>query len=500
MREGPALKPEGAHISAPRASLASRHIWNMCFGFFGIQFGLGLQNANVSRIFQTLGAQLSEVPLLWIAGPLTGLVVQPLVGYMSDRTRGRLGRRRPYFLVGAILSALALIWMPQAQTLWFAAMLLWILDGSINITMEPFRAMIGDLLPIQQRAAGYAMQSFFIATGALIASATPWLLAHVGVSNIAAAGVTPSTVRYAFYIGGAVLLGAVAWTVITTHEDPQPPRPAPVVATPTRFADAPTASRSGLLWLAAGIVGLAGISYAGLPRSLLILALGATAYGVALIWLGRSTRQTMFSRILGEIHAMPDHMRRLAWVQFFSFFAMFPLWVYTTAAVTEVHFGSSDPTSLAYNAGANWVGVMFATYNGFSAVTALIIPWLVTRWGLRATHLANLWLGAIGLLSFLLIRDPRWLLLSMAGVGVAWASILSLPYALLSEKAPAAKMGLSMGIFNLFIVIPQLLGATLLGPVLNLCFDGEPIYALAIAGASMFLAGVCTLRLPSSDS
>lgn len=471
----------------------------MCFGFFGIQFGLGLQNANVSRIFQTLGAQLSDVPLLWIAGPLTGLIVQPLIGYMSDRTRGRLGRRRPYFLAGAVCSALALIGMPQAPTLWFAAVLLWILDGSINIAMEPFRAMVGDLLPPQQRASGYAMQSFFIATGALVASAMPWLLAHLGVPNIAPAGITPSTVRYAFYIGAAVFLGAVLWTVVTTREDPPPVVHPPIEHTPQPHVATPGSARAGLRWLGAGTLGLVWIVVGGLPRPLLVLALGALAYGLALVWLERTSRSSMVSRILTDIHAMPDAMRRLAWVQFFSFFAMFPVWVYTTAAVTEVHYGSSDPQSLAYNTGANWVGVMFATYNAFSAVAALMIPHLVKRWGLRATHLGNLWLGAIGLLSFLLIDDPHWLLLSMAGVGVAWASILSLPYALLSESVPAAKMGLSMGIFNLFIVIPQLLGATLLGPLLSLGFHSQPIYALAIAGVSMFIAGLCTLRLQDAS-
>jgi maltose/moltooligosaccharide transporter len=484
---------------APRRELALRQIWNMCFGFFGIQFGLGLQNANISRIFQTLGAQLDDVPILWIAGPLTGLIVQPLVGYLSDRTRSRLGRRRPYFLLGAVLSAIALIGMPQAHTLWFATVLLWLLDASINISMEPFRAMVGDLLPLQQRATGYAMQSFFIATGALIASALPWLLATLGLPNTAPAGVTPDTVRYAFYIGAAVFVAAVAWTVATTPEPsltPREPLPEPAVA--TRVAPA-RSRRAGLRWAGAGAGALAWLGLSGWPRSLGVLAIGASGYGLALLWLARGTRDNVFSRILTEVHAMPDRMRRLAWVQFFSFFAMFPVWVYTTAAVTEVQFGSSDPRTLAYNAGANWVGVMFATYNAVSAITALAIPALVRRWGLRAAHVGNLWLGALGLGSFLLIRDPRWLLLSMAGVGVAWASILSLPYAALSRSAPDGKMGLTMGIFNLFIVIPQLLGATLLGPLLDVAFHGRPIWAMAVAGASLFAAGLCTLRLRESD-
>lgn len=480
---------------AARPELALRQIWNMCFGFFGIQFGLGLQNAHVSRIFQTLGANLDAVPLLWIAGPLTGLIVQPLVGYLSDRTRSRLGRRRPYFLVGALLSALALVWMPQAHTLWLAAILLWLLDGAINVAMEPFRAMVGDVLPRRQRAHGYAMQSFFIATGALIASSLPWLLAHLGVANTAADGGVPQTVRYAFDIGAAVFLGAVIWTVVSTRE---PAWGNESHLFPTAHAaplPVPLARRSALRWLGGGVLALVWIYAAGLPRSLVIPAAGALAYGAALAWLGQRPRRSMLGRILVEVHQMPDAMRRLAWVQFFSFFAMFPVWVYTTAAVTQVHFGSSDPHSSAYNIGANWVGVMFAAYNACSAVVALAIPRLVRRWGLCATHLVNLWLGAGGLVSFLLIADPRWLLLSMAGVGAAWASILSLPYALLSEKVAPEKMGLSMGIFNLFIVIPQLLGATMLGPLLVRCFHDEPIWALALGGASLFIAGLCTLRL-----
>ena len=473
-------------------------IWNMCFGFLGIQFGFALQNANVSRIFQTLGADVADIPLLWIAAPLTGLVVQPIVGHFSDRTWTRLGRRRPYFLYGAILTTLALLLMPNSPALWVAAGMLWIMDASINVSMEPFRAFVGDQLPTRQRPLGYAMQSFFIGLGAVVASMLPWLLARAGVDNVAADGVVPDTVKYAFYAGGAVLLGAVLWTVVSTREYP----PAQLHAFEDAGADRATAvdarraARAGWTWAAVGAAGAALVAGFGLERELYLLAGGLLVYGVALLWLARTHGGSgMVTQVMADLHTMPGAMRRLAWVQFFSWFALFAMWIYTTAAVTQVHFGSSDPHSAAYNDGANWVGVLFAAYNGFAALAALVIPWMVRRWGLRVSHLLNLWLGAAALASFLLVRDPDWLLASMVGVGFAWASILSLPYAMLSDNLPAAKMGVYMGIFNFFIVIPQLLAASVLGLLLKTFFHGQPIWALALGGASLFVAGLCTLRV-----
>ena len=437
-----------------RPLLTFWQIWNMCFGFLGLQFGFALQNSNVSRIFQTLGASIDDIPVLWIAAPLTGLLVQPLVGYYSDRTWTRLGRRRPYFLVGAILASFALLAMPRSGALWIAAGLLWILDASINISMEPFRAFVGDQLRPAQRPGGYAMQSFFIGIGAVVASMLPWLLARAGVSNHAAGAVgaaaIPDTVRYAFDLGAVVLFAAILWTVLRTREYP----PEQLNA----FADS-TLSPAG-----------------------------AVAEGGA----------GMLSAIVRDIRQMPQAMRRLAPVQFFSWVALFAMWIYTTPAITQVHYHTTDSASDAYNEGANWVGVLFAAYNGFAALAAVGIPFMVRRFGLRASHAINVWLGGIGLISMQFIHDPQWLLLSMLGVGFAWASILALPYALLSDSVPAAKMGLYMGVFNFFIVIPQLVAAGLLGFVLKAFMGGAPMQALTLGALCMFIAGFLALRVPTA--
>lgn len=432
-------------------------IWNMCFGFLGLQFGFALQNANASRIFQSLGASSDQLPLLWFAAPCSGLLVQPLVGYLSDRTWTRLGRRRPYFLVGALLAATALVLMPRAPTLWVAAALLWLLDGAFNTSMEPFRAFVGDQLSPGQRPAGYSMQSFFIGAGAVVASFLPWLLERIGVGNSAAAGygdAIPATVRYAFEIGAAVLLLAILWTTLATREYP----PQALLA----FDDA-------------------------LPQG-------------SVPPVERGVGAGMFATIAGDLARMPLAMWRLAPVQFFSWLALFSMWIYTTPAVAQAHFGATDPHSAAYNHGANWVGVLFGAYNGFAALAAAIIPTMVRRLGLRLTHLVNVWLGGAALLSFLAIRDPHWLLASMVGMGFAWASVLSLPYALLSDSVPAQKMGLYMGVFNIFIVIPQMVAASVLGFLLRALFGGAPIYALALGGVSFIVAGLLALRVPQPEA
>jgi maltose/moltooligosaccharide transporter len=482
-----------------KPQLSFWQIWNMCFGFLGIQFGFALQNANVSRIFQTLGAEIDDIPMLWVAAPLTGLIVQPIVGYFSDRTWTRLGRRRPYFLYGALLASLALLFMPNSPVLWVAAGLLWILDASINVSMEPFRAFVGDQLPPQQRPTGYAMQSFFIGVGSVVASMLPWLLTQVGVSNIAAAGGIPDTVKYAFYAGGAILFLAVGWTVLRTREYPPEVlasfHDAGTVDETHADLDTARARREGLLWLLVGGAGIASIFWFALDKQLFVLAGGLAAYGLTLLLVSLTRSRNMFSTIAADLHAMPSTMRQLAVVQFFSWFALFAMWIYTTSAVTQVHYGSSNTTSAAYNEGANWVGVLFAAYNGFAALAAVCIPLMVRAFGLRISHMINVWLGSAGLLSFLIIRDPQWLLLSMVGVGFAWASILSLPYALLSDSVPAKKMGIYMGIFNFFIVIPQLIAASILGFLLKTFAGGQPIYALVIGGASLLIAGLCVLRV-----
>jgi len=486
-----------------KPQLSFWQIWNMCFGFLGIQFGFALQNANVSRIFQTLGADVEAIPLLWIAAPLTGLLVQPIVGYLSDRTWTGLGRRRPYFLVGAVLASLALFLFPNVPALWIAAGMLWLLDASINISMEPFRAFVGDQMAPSQRPTGYAMQSFFIGIGSVVASMLPWILQHLGVANTAPEGQIPDTVRYAFYAGGVVLLGAISWTVVRTREYSPQQLAAfddhePAVAAVRRNAGVGL-SRWTSLAVAALVLGLAGwfaVARFGLDKQLYVLAGGIAAYGALLLLAMRTRQDGMLAHIMQDLHGMPRAMRRLAVVQFFSWFALFAMWIYTTPAVTSVHYATTDPASAAYNEGANWVGVLFAAYNGFAALAAVLIPGMVRRIGLRMSHLVNALLGAAGLLSMLVIDDPKWLLLSMVGVGFAWASILSLPYALLSDSVPAAKMGVYMGIFNFFIVIPQLVAVSLLGLMVKGLFANQPIYALLIGGVSLVLAGLCVLRVP----
>lgn len=478
-----------------KPELSFWQIWNMCFGFLGIQFGFALQNANVSRIFQTLGADVNDIPILWVAAPLTGLIVQPIIGHYSDRTWNRLGRRRPYFLAGAVLATLALLAMPNSPTLWMAAGLLWIMDASFNISMEPFRAFVGDQLPERQRPLGFSMQSVFIGVGAVVASLMPWMLAKVGVNNVAPDGAIPDTVKYAFYAGGVVLMGTVLWTVLSTREYPPDQLRDFDDATDQTVVDASRAWIPGLLLLAAGVLVLLAIYHFALEKELYVLVGGLLVFGALFVWLSATRSTAMLRQVMGDVYSMPHAMKRLAWVQFFSWFALFAMWIYTTPAVTAVQFGSSDPHSAAYNTGANWVGVLMAAYNGFAALAAIAIPLLVRRIGLRWSHLINLWLGGAGLLSFLFIRDPDWLLLSMVGVGFAWASILSLPYAMLSDNLPAQKMGVYMGIFNFFIVIPQLLAASVLGVLLRIFFNGQPIWALALGGTSLFLAGLCTLRV-----
>jgi maltose/moltooligosaccharide transporter len=488
-----------------KPQLSFWQIWNMCFGFLGLQFAFGLQNANMSRIFQQLGAGLEQVPLLWIAAPLSGLLLQPIVGYCSDRTWTRLGRRRPYFLAGAVLAATALLFMPRSPTLWVAAALLWMLDGSINVSMEPFRAFVGDQLNPGQRAAGYSMQSFFIGLGAVVASMLPWLLERAGVSNVADAaglGIT-DTVRYAFDIGAAVLLGAVLWTVLRSREYPPEQLLAFDDANPVAAITAVDPGRErrlGLAWAALALVACALIYLLALDRQLYLVCGGALVWGLAQWLHGRGVRAGAFTTFMGDLATMPLTMRRLAPVQFFSWLAFFSMWIYTTAAVAQVHFGTTDPQSDAFNHAANWVGVLFAAYNGFAALAAAVIPFMVRRLGLRVSHLVNVWLGAAALFSFLLIRDPHWLLASMLGMGFAWASVLSLPYALLSDSLPAQKMGLYMGVFNFFIVIPQLVAATVLGFLLHAVFGGAPIYALVFGGASFLIAGLLVLRVAEPDT
>lgn len=491
-------------------ALSFWQIWNMCFGFLGIQFGFALQNANVSRIFQSLGASIDDLPLLWLAAPVTGLIVQPIIGYMSDRTWGRFGRRRPFFLIGALLATAALVIMPNSPYLWIAAGMLWILDASINVSMEPFRALVGDMLPDRQRSLGYSMQSWFIGVGAVVASALPWLLANVfDVSNVAEPGQLPDSVKLAFYLGAAAFLGAVLWTVFRTKEyspeelaafaghDAARPQAQELARTPQQYR------KSGSAWLAVGLGFAALVATLGWDKQLYVLGFGLAAFGV-LQFVAASRQEHgrtdgMLHNVVNDLYLMPRVMKQLAVVQFLSWFALFAMWIYTTAAVTEHHYGTTDTASALYNEGANWVGMLFAAYNGFAALAALVIPKLAATLGRRGAHLVGLWCGALGLVSIRFIDDPTLLIVSMVGVGVAWASILSLPYAMLSQAVPPRKMGIYMGIFNFFIVIPQILAASVLGIFVRVLFDGHSINALALGGALLFLAGLATLRVDDRE-
>ena len=506
----------------PKPHLTFWGIWNMSFGFLGIQVGFALQNANVSRIFETLGAKVDDIPLLWIAAPVTGLLVQPVVGYFSDRTWNRLGRRRPYFLVGAILASLALLFMPNSPALWVAAGMLWIMDASINISMEPFRAFVGDNLPSAQRTTGFATQSFFIGTGAVGASLLPWLLTEkFGVSNEAPPHVIPDSVRLSFYIGAAVFLVAVVWTVVRSREY-SPEEMASFAENQAReshvrqkrtaaefAANGGRQVRLGAVLLFVGVLLSLGLLVVGAlpglglaPKDIyqvMILSAGIGVVGVLLILGGLMQRggrnDNGFVTILNDFLDMPRTMKQLAWAQFFSWFALFAMWIYTTAAVTSHIYGTTDTTSALYNEGANWVGVGFATYNGVAAVVAFAIPPLA-RWSSpKVAHIICLFCGALGLFSVYFVSNPRFLLGSMVGVGIAWASILAMPYAILTGSLPPSKLGYYMGVFNFFIVIPQIVAAALLGVIVGRFLGGQAIYALLIGGASLVLAALLMLRV-----
>jgi maltose/moltooligosaccharide transporter len=490
-------------------------IWNMSFGFLGIQFGFALQNANVSRIFETLGAKVENIPILWIAAPVTGLIIQPIIGHMSDNTWNRLGRRRPYFLTGAILASLALIFMPNSPVLWIAAGTLWIMDASINISMEPFRAFVGDMLPSEQRTTGFATQSFFIGTGAVIASVLPYVLTNwFHIQNTAPAGQIPLSVKLSFYIGGVVFICAVIWTIIRTKEySPDELREFSAeentkvnydteTNTGNSFASGIFVKR-GLYWIFAGVVISLIIYLYSLEKELYILSVGIGAFGLIQILAGlfvsAGKTKSGLVVVLSDLYSIPKTMGQLAIVQFFSWFALFSMWIYTTSAVTSHIYGTKDPTSELYNQGANWVGILFAVYNGFAALVAFLLPVLARLTNRRITHSVSLIAGGLGLISIILFHTPRMLIISMLGIGLAWASILAMPYAILTGSLPSNKMGTYMGIFNFFIVIPQILAASILGFFVRDVFGGESIYALVTGGISMFIAAVLILFVKDVD-
>lgn len=491
-------------ISIERPRLGFWEIWNMSFGFLGIQFGFALQNANTSRIFETLGADTSNLALYWLAAPITGLLVQPLIGYYSDRTwHPKWGRRRPYFAIGAIFASLSLLIMPNSSALWIAVGILWIMDASINVSMEPFRAFVGDKLPPTQRTSGFAVQSFFIGTGAIIASFLPWIFTNwFDISNTASPGVVPDSVRYSFYIGGAVLLLAVLWTVFSSSEYPPEnidtrTRLRPEVSIEKEVHYKNSFMHTGLFLLAIGLIVSALVFTYALEKELYVLGLGLAIFGIAFLsaslLLAGGRSHFSLVHIIIDFYTMPRTMVQLAYVQFFSWFALFSMWIYTTPAVTAHIFHSTDPTSPAYNEGANLVSNLFGGYNGIAALAAFALPVLARTTGRRVGHLVALLCGGLGLISIYFITDPGWLWAAMVGVGIAWASILSAPYAMLAGSLPAGKMGYYMGVFNFWIVIPQIVAGTLLGFLLNNVFNGESIYILVAGGASMILAAFLNL-------
>jgi maltose/moltooligosaccharide transporter len=417
-------------------------IWNMSFGFLGIQFGWGLQMANMSAIYEYLGAEPHQIPMLWLAAPLTGLLVQPIIGRLSDRTWWpRLGRRRPYFLIGAILSSLALIAMPNSSTLWMAAGLLWILDASINISMEPFRAFVSDLLPPEERTRGFAMQSFFIGLGAVIASALPWIMTNwLGVAP-SAPGTIPNTVKWSFYVGAAAFLGAVLYTIVTTREHP----PADLAA-----FEREKAATAGM---------------------------GAG-----------------FRDITAAVRSMPRTMRQLALVQVSTWLGLFCMWLYFPVAVATNIFGAT-PGSPRYQEGVEWAGLCFAAYSAVCFAFAFVLPPMARRRGRKLTHAICLLAGGAGLLSVAVISNPTLLLLSMVGVGIAWASTLSMPYSILAGAIPPGKTGIYMGIFNFFIVIPEIVAALGFGWVMSHLLDNNRMAAVVAGGVFLLLAAVLVTRV-----
>jgi len=419
-------------------------IWNMSFGFLGIQFGWGLQMANMSAIYEYLGAKADQIPILWLAAPLTGLLVQPIIGHASDRTWGPLGRRRPYFLTGALLSSAALVLMPNSSALWMAAGLLWVLDASINISMEPFRAFVADLLPEQQRTRGFAMQSLFIGLGAVVASVLPWLLRNVFhvTAAVGETRVIPTTTRVSFYIGAAAFFGAVLWTILTTKEYP-----------PDNLD-----------------------AFRQMKKEKTGLASNA-------------------KEIFAAIRAMPQTMRQLAPVQLLTWLGLFCMWLYFPVAVARNVFGAPDTASPLYAEGVEWGGICFAVYSAVCFAFSLVLPVIANKLGRKNTHSLCLLCGALGLISVAIIHDKYILLLTMVGVGIAWASTLSMPYAVLAGSLPPGKTGVYMGIFNFFIVIPEILASLFFGWVMNHLLSNNRIAAVVAGGFFMAIAAALMQRV-----
>ncbi|TAH02391.1 MAG: MFS transporter [Sphingobacteriales bacterium] len=434
-----------------RPQLTTAQIFNMSVGFFGIQFGFALQNGNASRILQTFGADVEHLSLFWLAAPITGMIVQPIIGYYSDRTWNKFGRRRPYFLVGAVLTSLALIIMPNAGSLsvylppiFIGAGMLMLMDASINVAMEPFRALVGDKLPDSQRSIGFSIQTFLIGVGAVSGSFLPYILSqYMGVSKIAVAGTIPNNIIYSFYAGAVILLATIIYTVVTTKEY-SPEKMA-------KFSKEPENTEE--------------------PKGL--------------------------ATILTDFSNMPLTMRQLGLVQFFSWFALFSMWVFTSPAIAQHIYKVTpgDTTSVAFADAGNWVGILFGIYNAVSAVYALILPAIARATSRKIAHAFSLTAGGAGLLSIFFISNPNTLIFSMVGIGLAWGSILAMPYAILAGSIPAKKMGVYMGIFNFFITMPQIVNGFFGGLIVKEFYNGKAIYALVLAGIFMLMGAISVLYI-----
>ncbi len=420
-----------------KPKLSIGQIINMSVGFFGIQFGWDLQRANMGPIYEYLHADADKIPILFLAAPLTGLLVQPIIGYMSDHTWHPFwGRRRPYFLVGAVLSTICLLFMPQSSTLWMAAGLLWILDSSGNVCMEPFRAFVADKLNEKQRTQGFVMQSLMIGLGGSIASALPWVMTNwIHFKNTAASGVIPDNVKWSFYIGAFFFFAAVMYTVFTTKEYPP---------TDANFKEKMRGSKKGI----GGI----------------------------------------FKEINESILHMPRRMKILALVQFFTWPGLFLMWFYYSTAVARNVFGATSETDVLYSEGRDFAGLTLAFYNVITFLFSFVLPYIANKLGRKSTHSLCLLIGAFGLISVAFVSDKYMLFGSMTCVGIAWASILSMPYAMLSGVLPENKIGVYMGIFNFFIVLPEIIASLGFGWVMKNLLNNDRLLAVEIGGVLMIIA------------
>lgn len=438
-------------------------IWNMSFGFLGIQMGFALQNANASRILQIFGADVHELSWFWIIAPLMGLIVQPVIGHYSDKTWGRFGRRKPYFLVGAILASVGLVLMPQADMftallppLWVGAGMLMIMDASFNIAMEPFRALVGDNLRTDQRTMGFSVQTALIGFGAVIGSWLPYALANwFGVPNQTSEGAVPMNLILSFIIGAVVLVVSILVTVLTTKE-----------YSPEELAhfEAEKAKSDEI---------------------------------EAVV----QEKESSLLDIFEDFKKMPETMRQLAWVQFFSWFGLFGMWVFSTPAIAQHTYGLlyTDSSSAAYQDAGDWVGILFGVYNLVSAFYAFALPFIAKKIGRKKTHSLSLIIGGLGLLSIYVMPDKNWLVVSMVAVGIAWASILAMPYAILAGSISPKKMGVYMGIFNFFIVMPQIINALIGGPLVKYAYGNQAIFALVMSGVSFLIAAALVGKVKDVD-